>query len=244
MNLPGMTAKNEPSWIYNSAAGSTAESQMTGASGTAAFLATAGGLANTTGLLQVNDGVRSVDRRLAVTTSLGVCAAAASGAALFSQVAGPGGAIAAAGLGILGNMINGGLMRYDAQRSMAALKQIDKELEGIPASPGEQSDLEIVRGTVQYCIGKQQGKVNKGVANMLVVGQPMVPIYKTGKAAYKFYQGTKGANRADHSRKLVAIARKDAGKASEYARRVIEVLVAKNFDDVLTDAVSNAMKSG
>jgi hypothetical protein len=239
-----MTGKNEASWIYNPAAGSTAESQMTGGAGTAAYLATGAGLSNTTGLLQINDGVRGVDRRLAVTTSLGVCAAAASGAALFSQVAGPGGAIAAAGLGILGNSINGGLMSYDAQRSMAALKQIDKELEGIPKSPGELTDLETVREVVHYCIGKQSGKRIKGAANMLMVGQPLVPVYKTGKAMLKFYQGTKGVNRTEHSRKLVEIARKDVGKASEYARRVVEVLVAKNFDDVLTDAVANAMKSG
>jgi hypothetical protein len=246
-----MTGHNLPGWQYDPSAGSTGEARMTGGAAVATFIATAGGLGSTSGLLTVTpDGQggvrRGVDARVAATTGLTAMAAAASGAAAFSQIAGPGGAVAGTVLGMIGTAVNGGLAAYDAQGTKATLLEIQKYAIAATRTGEKGEDIDAVLEALDFCIHQQGVKFAKGVANTSIVGQPLLIGYKTGRALQKWADGTKGVARDSISRQLVEISKKPDGTASApgLARRIIAAVVAKNYDSIMQDAVSNAMKTG
>jgi len=241
-----MTGSNTVGTTYDPNAGSTGESQMTGGAAFATWGANFGGLSGTTGLLQVTrdeNGVvtRGIDRRTLASTSLVACAAAASGAAAFSQVAGPGGAIAGTALGLLSTALTGGLAAYDAQTAIAKLKELQARIDAVQPWT---ADMAVVADSITYCLGKQAVRRNKGLANASIAGQPLNALWKTQRAVTKFAQGTKGVNRAYHARRLVEIAEKPKSEASDAARIVIGLVAAKDFKDILVTAVADSMKSG
>jgi hypothetical protein len=245
-----MTGQDIPGWVWDPNAGSHLESGMAGGSAMAGWVGTLGGLSNTGGLLNVTydengNPIRSIDKRVAATTAITVCAGAANGAAALSQIAGPGGAIAGTALGMITTAVSGGFAAYDAQKAIAQLKLIHDEVWAAQTSlKGGDNDLYEVSDILGYCIGKQGVKRNKGIANASLVGQPLGGLYKSGKAIDKYIKGTKGQGRTQAAKGLLAIAKKNTGPAAGFARRVIETIAAKNFENILTDAIADAMKSG
>lgn len=248
--MPQIASINQPGYQYNPNAGNAFESHMTGGAALGSFIATAGGLGASSGVFVrqhvVNaDGSHSYqqtyDGRAMTTSALTIMAGAASGAAALSQVAGPGGAVAAASLGVIANMASGGFAMQDSCRCVSALKEIQKKL-GARASGDP--DVAIVADVVEYCLGQQSKKFYKGLANLVAVGQPIKTLWNTGVGATKLVKGTKGLARAEYSRKIVEISQKSAGAAPPLARELIQALVAKSYDDIMSDAVANAMKSG
>ncbi|MFK7699316.1 hypothetical protein [Pseudomonas caspiana] len=221
--------------------------QLSGGFGQAGWVANVGGLSGTSGLLVVDRDsngaiTRRVERRVAANTAITMCASAASGAATFSQAAGPIGGIVGSAAGMVSTALKGGLAAYDGQKAIAQLKQIQMSL-GNLSSKGS-PDLQLVAEALDYCIGKQSLKRNKGLADASIVGQPGNAFYKGGKAIYKFAKGTKGVNRAVVAKALVQIAKKNSGDASVIARRIIEIVAANNFENILTNAVADSLKSG
>jgi hypothetical protein len=247
---------NQPAYQYNKDAGNSFESGMTGGAALGGFIATAGGLGASGGVFirqhKVNaDGShsyeQSYDGRAMTTSALTIMAGAASGAAALSQVAGPGGAVAAAGLGVLANMAVGGFAIQDSRRCTARLTVIQDRLGanlGLRMRTEADPDLRVVAEVVQYCLDQQNKKYFKGIANATGVGQPIKTLWNTGVGAAKLIKGTKGLDRAQYSRKIVEIAQKPSGEAASLARELIAALVAKSYDDIMSDAVANAMKSG
>lgn len=248
---------NQPAFEYNKDAGNQFESSFTGGAALSGFIATAGGLGSGSGVFMrqpiVNaDGShggykQTYDGRAATTAALTIMAGAASGAAALSQVAGPGGAVAAAGLGVMANMAGGGFAIQDSSRCTAKLLAIQEKLGSNLArkmSTDKDPDLRMVAEVVEYCLGQQKKKYVKGLANLSAVGQPIKTLWNTGVGAYKLYNKTKGLDRAQYSRKIVEIAQKPSGEAASLARDLIQALVAKSYDDIMSDAVASAMKSG
>ena len=236
-------------WQYDpNATGSAQESGMTGGGGVASWVSNFGAMGGTTGLLNVEKDhqgkvTRSVNSRVAVTTLLGAGAAAASGAAAFSAAAGPGGAIAGAVLGTVSGAITGGLAAYDGQKAIAALTQVhDLLLVVLRHEPGNVEAAELEE-CVRYCLGKNAVKRNKGIANASIVGQPMTALYKAGKAIYKTAQGTKGVNRKKNAEQLLKLAKQNSPIGVQ-ARKVVEIIIMKDYDRIASDAVADAMKSG
>ncbi|TFW20078.1 hypothetical protein [Duganella callida] len=242
-----MTASNMPSWKWDQNAGSDGEAAMQGGAAAATYFATAGGLASTSGLFGMQYGPngweRTMDRRIAVTTGLNTMAAAANGAAIFSQLAGPGGVVAGTALGLISTAVTGGFAAYDAQKCRAALRQLAAQLDGMSAEKAQDPDMVVVKQTLNFCLGQQDTRQYKGVADAVIIGQPLKVMYKTGRAIYKEVQGTKGVARAQHSRRLVQIAKKNT-KAAELARAIITALMAKDLDGIMENAVSDAMRTG
>jgi hypothetical protein len=223
--------------------------QLSGGSGQAGWISNLGGLSGSgNNLLSVErDGAgavtRSVDRRAAATTALALCASAASGAATFSQAAGPIAGAVGTAVGMVSTALTGGFTAYDGQKAIAQLKAIQASLSESTSVQWTQ-DLKLVADALDYCISKQTVKRNKGVADATLLGQPVNAIYKGGRAVVKFAKGTKGANRAMTAETLVQIAKKNVGTAPKIARRMIEIIAAQNFESVLTNAVADALKSG
>lgn len=255
MNSP-IASKNLPGFQYDKDAGNQFESSFTGGAALGTSIATVFGLGGANGVFvrrRVDNADGSVgskqsyDGRAATTSALTIMAGAASGAAALSQVAGPGGAVAAAGLGVMANMAVGGFAMQDSSRCTASLLQIQEKLgAGLAGNtaPNMDPDLRMVAEVVEYCLAQQKKKYFKGMANATGAGQPIKTLWNTGVGAYKLYKGTKGLDRAEYSRKIVEIAQKPSGQAPLLARALIQALVAKSYDDIMSDAVATAMKSG
>ncbi len=250
MPSPHISSINQPGYQYNKDAGNPFESGMTGGAALGTFISTAGGLGASRDVFVrqhvVNaDGShtyeQTYDGRAMTTSALTLLAGAASGAAALSQVAGPGGAVAAAGLGVLANMAMGGFAVQDSRRCAAKLKVIEGKLGKMAYTD---PDLVVVSEVVDYCLGQQSTKNAKGWLNASGVGQPVKTLYGVGRGAYKLAKGTKGLARAEHARLIVEIAQKPTGQAPALARELIQALVAKSYDDIMADAVANAMKTG
>nr|WP_315213140.1 hypothetical protein [uncultured Duganella sp.] len=236
----------KPSWVYDPNQGSVGESQMGGGAAVGTWLATAGGLSGTTGLLTVEKDakgnvVRSVDGRVATTTLLTAGAGVAAGMANFSQLAGPAGAVAGTVLGVVATAVTGGLKAYDASKTIAKLETIQTKLKGQPQplSP----DLLLVQDAITYCLAKQNVKFKKGVANAALVGQPVVPLVRAGKAVSKFVQGTKGVHRRNCAGSLVELSEKGSGVASALAKEIIVAIISMNYESIMTNALADAMKT-
>ena len=232
---------------WNSAMGSETASQLGGAGGFISSGSTVFGMNNTTGLVtgrldEHGKFHQEVNGRNVLTTCLTGMAGAASGVAAFSQVAGPYGALAGAALGVIGAAINGGLAAYDTNKTIARLKEIKAK---IPSwSDGDATgDLVVVNQVIDFCLGKMGNKRFRAAATAAVVGQPLVPLYRTVRAGYKIATHTKGLQRATSARDLVEISKKQ-GRAGDLAREVIGALFARNFEQVMVDTVADAMKSG
>lgn len=241
-----MTGQNLPGNIYDPGAGSVGESRMTGGAQFATWFSNFGGLAGVSDLVVVDaDGRRQINGRVAVTTGLTVMAAAASGASAFSQLAGPGGAVAGSVLGLLSTAATGGFAAFDAQSTRAALLQIQEKAVAAKKM-GEKGDIDAVLEALEFCLKQQRRKFYKGVGNATMAGQPIVALYRTGRAIQKTVNGTKGVGRADVSRQLVEISKKPSSTdaAPGLARQIIAAVVAKNYDSIMQDAVSSAMRTG
>ncbi|KAB0486899.1 hypothetical protein SAMN04490202_0354 [Pseudomonas reinekei] len=241
-----MATKNISPLIYDNEAGSQIESSVQGAGGLMAA-SSLFGTSSINGVLvntQNDDGTfnREINGRAGASAAISVLAGAATGAAAFTQLAGPGGAVAGAAFNMIGTALTGGLAAYDSQKCIAELRRLDGMLD-VPNLHWTE-DLVTVSMAIEYCIGKQQVKFNKGVSNATGVGQPLVAAYRGGKAVMKWIQGTKGKNRQQISKELVRIAQKNNGIAPEMARQVISAIAAQNFDSFIVDSVANAMKSG
>jgi hypothetical protein len=241
-----MTTKNISPLKYDNEAGSQIESSVQGAGGLMAA-SSLFGTSSINGVLvntQNEDGTfnREINGRAGAAATISVLAGAATGAAAFSQLAGPGGAVAGAAFNMIGTALTGGLAAYDSQKCMAELRRLDGMLD-LPTLVWTE-DLVTVAVAIEYCNRKQKVKFNKGLANASVAGQPLVAMYRGGKAAMKWFQGTKGKNREQISRDLVRIAQKNGGAASDIARQVIAAIAAQNFESFIVGSVANAMKSG
>lgn len=238
--------------------GKELDAGLSSGSGYAGKIANGYGFGGTTGLLQNKvgeDGAvsKTYNKRVAATTALTVMAAAASGAATLAPAAGPGGAVAGTAIGMLATAFQGGFAVADAQKGRAELLRIQREIQGTmgvaavlgamaPAALSD-PDMQVVAQTLEFCLGQESRKEAKGWANASVIGQPGLVAYKTGRALAKWGSNTKGVARETNSRQIVAVANKDT-KAGELARRVIAAVVAKNFDDIMANAVADAMKTG
>ncbi len=232
-------------WVYDpNATGSARESGMSGGGGVASWSANLGGMSGTTGLLEVDEaGKRGINGRVAATTLLSAGAAAAGGAVTFCAAAGPGGAVAGAVLGTVGAAVSGGLAAYDAQKTIAGLKQVETKVDTfLKTNPGD-ADAIALKECITYCVGKSGVKFNKGVANATIAGQPLTALYKTGKAIYKFAKGTKGVNRRANATSVVKLSEKST-VIGGYAREVVKAIIAKDYEKIATDAIADAMKSG
>jgi hypothetical protein len=230
---------------WNSAMGSETASRLGGAGGFISAGSTVFGMNNTTGLVNgrlAADGTfhQEVNGRNVMTTCLTGMAGAASGVAAFSQIAGPYGAVAGAALGVIGQAINGGLAAFDTHRTIAALKNTRSK---IPVWIDEGSDMAVVGTVIDFCLGKMQTRFIKSAATAAVVGQPLVPLYKAGRAIQKTVMHAKGKDRAINARDLVAISQKE-GPAAGLAREVIGALFARKYEQIMVDTVADAMKSG
>lgn len=246
-----MTAQNLPSWQWDPNAGSTGEARVGGGAAVAGFISSVGALGNTADLLVVTpDGEggqhRSMNMRTAATTLLTVMAATASGAAAFSQIAGPGGAAAGTVLGLLGGAVNGGLQVSDAHSTKAKLEQLQTFALACKAAGEQGEDIDDVIGVLVFCLGQQATRKWKGIANATMVGQPLLGAYKAMRGAWKWYSKTKGVDRELASKTLVDIARKGGGRGSApaIARGIIATVVQRDYDSIIQGAVANAMKSG
>lgn len=232
-------------WIYDPNQGSTGESQMTGGAALGTWFATAGGLSGTTGLLTVENKngqvTRGVDNRVLATTLLSAGAGVAAGMANFSQLAGPAGAVAGTVLGVVSTAVTGGLKAYDANKTIAALESTLGKVNAQPRPLTQ--DLQMVEDAIVYCIAKQKVKRHKGAANAAIVGQPIVPLYRAGKAVSKFVQGTKGVHRRDTAARLVTLSEQGPTVAASLAREVIVAIVKMNYENVMTNALADAMKT-
>jgi len=232
-------------WIYDPNQGSTGESQMTGGAAVGSWIATAGGMAGTAGLLTVETDAngkvsRSVDGRVMATTLLSAGAGVAAGMANFSQLAGPAGAVAGTVLGVVSTAVTGGLKAYDANKTIAALKVIMAKAEGLPRPINQ--DVVVVKEAIEYCLAKQGVKYHKGLANAALIGQPVVPVIRASKAVTKWVQGTKGVHRRNCARTLVTVA-EGSGPAAALAKEVIVAIVKMNYESIMTNALADAMKT-
>lgn len=232
--------------IYDNEAGSPTESLVQGTGGLMA-VSSLFGTSSINGVLvntQNEDGTftREFNGRASAAATISVLAGAATGAAAFTQLAGPGGAVAGAAFNMIGAALTGGLAAYDSQKCIAELRRIEARIDAVP-DPDWTEDLTTVWAVVGYCIGKQQVKFRKGVANATGVGQPAVAAYRGGKAMMKWVKGTKGKNRRQVSKDLMFVAQKNGGIAPQLAREVITAIAAQNFDSFLIDSLANAMKS-
>jgi len=249
-------SSNKPCYVYDPSAGSNFESGATGGSALGTSIATVGGLGSTANMAyrehtvdaNGNHEYKQVwDKRVMLTAGMTVVAGAASGAAALSQVAGPGGAIAAAGLGLLTQSAKGYFDRADSQKCKAALRDISDALMTEIVLTQEfdlDPDLMVVLNVLEYSTGQQKKKGRKGLANLSVVGQPLKVMWNLGAGAIKLAKHTKGLTREQNAQAIVEIAKKPTGKAGEFARAIIQSIVAKNYEDILASAVSNAMKTG
>jgi hypothetical protein len=197
--------------------------------------------------MQVKDGKPVIEGRGAVSALLTAGAAAASSASAMSSMAGPGGAWAGAAMGMLNTAIIGGLAAYDANKTIAALREVLKKIPGkgsVDMMDGyTMSELDVVRAAAEFCIEKQLTKRAAGAANAASVGQPAVAAYRAGRAVHKWVNGTKGVAREDVARQLMQIATSGRGQPAALAREVVQIVLAKNIESAMIDTLATAMKS-
>lgn len=208
--------------------------------GTGAYGANVGGLADTSGVLEVDEsGKRKINYEGTALSALKVGAAAANGAATFSAAAGPGGGVAAAVFGVVGDALTGGFQAYNAQKCHAALEKAYREAKTLPDGPDKDALCQCLEG----CLAKSAIKFRKGVGKASIAGQPGVALYRAGKAIYKFSRGTKGKGRQNRAETLIRLA-KERTHAGLLARFAVTAIVGMQFEKIMTSAVADAMKSG
>jgi hypothetical protein len=204
------------------------------------YVATAGGLAGTSGLYSTNDGVNG---RQVALTALRVCGAAAGGLATYgSGVTCGAGAIAAGAIGMITTAVQGGFSAWDAQKTVAKLKEIRDRVANPNSARGTREDRAKFVDVLDGCIGKATNKLSYGVANATVVGQPLMAGYRTGRAIAKAVAGQKGVGRERRATFLYDLA-KGGGPLAGLANEAIQAICMADFEKFMKTALADAMKS-
>jgi len=197
-----------------------------------------GGMANgfdLSGTSDIYNSVDGFDGRNVVSTSLQVGSAVANGVSTFASAAGPGGTIAGVVLGAVGEAVSGGLNAYDAQKTIAGLK-----IERDNAWRENKAELATI---IDACINKAKGKKRQGIAKASIIGQPGVMAYRTGRAIYKSFKGTKGVGRTQRATRLYEMAVNGSGPEQKIAQKVIAIICGEQMETVLKNTIAEAMKS-
>lgn len=155
-----------------------------------------------------------------------------------SAAAGPIGAAAGGGLNMVLGAISSGLDAHDTQKTVAGLKALlTGPISGMAAGQDKIDLTEIVELAIKKKTRHRDIAISESAS--LGISKIGTAAYRMGRAIHKKRTGTKGKSREAAADKLLTL----ANGGNLIAKQIIILIAKQNFDSMLKNSLTDALRS-